>query len=173
MRSSTHHALRIPHSVFCIPHFQEEPKMTQQRLSRRSFLQMTALSSLGVALAACAPAAPAAQTGAAGEAASTAGQPAQIRFHARIGVQGDYYTAMAEQFNAEQSDIAVTVEAFPGDGYYQKIATMIAGDTIGDAMWTASIINLTMSDWRNESHSGKSERMNQRKKTRQKLKDGA
>ncbi|MCL4861355.1 MAG: extracellular solute-binding protein [Caldilineaceae bacterium] len=116
----------------------------KQSLSRRSFLQMTALSSLGVALAACAPAAPAAQPGAAaGEAPSAAAQPTQIRFHARIGVQGDYYTAMAEQFNAEHPDIEVIPENFPTPNpeYFQKISTMIAGGTIGDAMWAASIHN--------------------------------
>src|SRR5262245_43794939 len=101
-------------------------------LSRRSFLQMSALSTLGVALAACVPAPAAQPEAAAGDeagAATTAATP--IRFHARIGTQGDYFTQMAEQFNGEQSEVAVTVEAFPGDGYYQKISTMIAGGTIG------------------------------------------
>jgi multiple sugar transport system substrate-binding protein len=115
------------------------------QLSRRSFLQMTALSSLGVMLAACAPALPAAQPGAAtgGAASAASGEATPIRFHARIGVQGDYFTQMAEQFNAEHPDIVVTAENYPTPNpeYFQKIATMIAGGTIGDAMWCASIHN--------------------------------
>jgi multiple sugar transport system substrate-binding protein len=118
--------------------------MTQKNVSRRSFLRMTALSSLGVALAACAPAIPATQPGTTtGASTSATGEVTQIRFHARIGVQGDYYTQMAEEFNAEHPDIHVVAENYPGPNpeYLQKITTMVAGGTIGDGMWAASIHN--------------------------------
>ncbi|MFN8493875.1 MAG: extracellular solute-binding protein [Caldilineaceae bacterium] len=109
-----------------------------EKLSRRAFLRTTAVASAGLALVACAPPAPA--TGGGGAAAPSTGKT-KIRFHGRVGTQGDYYTEMAKAFNGTQDKIEVTVEAFPGTDpeYLQKITTMISGGTIGDAMWVASI----------------------------------
>ncbi|GIW61090.1 MAG: hypothetical protein KatS3mg087_2156 [Patescibacteria group bacterium] len=117
-----------------------------EKLSRRKFLQFIGFSAATLTVAACAaPAAPIATTG---ETTVAEGEPApsgkkDVRFHARVGVQGNYYTQMAEKFNAEHPDINVIVEIIPGENpeYLQKIATMIAGGTIGDAMWAASIHN--------------------------------
>ncbi len=111
----------------------------KEKLSRRDFLRTTALASAGLALAACAPAAPA--TGGGGAADPSMGKT-PIRFHGRVGTQGDYFTEMAKAFNGVQDKVEVTVEAFPGTDpeYLQKIATMISGGTIGDAMWVASIM---------------------------------
>ena len=109
-------------------------------LSRRSFLQMTALSALGVAVVACAPmpaAAPAASEGQ----TDAAADKTTVRFHARVGTQGDFYTAMADEFNLANPDVNVVVETFPNNEFFQKIATMMAGGTVGDGMWTASILN--------------------------------
>jgi multiple sugar transport system substrate-binding protein len=111
------------------------------QFSRRSFLRLAAVSSVGLAFAACAPApAPSASES---DAEPAAGEVATVRFHSRVGVQGDYYTEMAEKFNEEHPDIKIVVETFPGENpeYLQKISTMIAADTIGDAMWAASIHN--------------------------------
>ena len=113
------------------------------KLSRRSFLQLTTVTAAGVALAACAApgATPAASQSGAAAGTTASAEKTNIRFHARVGVQGDYYTEMADAFNAAHPDINVTVETFPNDEYFQKIATMMAGGTVGDAQWTASILN--------------------------------
>ena len=112
-----------------------------KQTSRRTFLQMMALTTAGATLAACVPATPAASPQESAAAGSNPEGKTQIRFHARIGTQGDYYTEMAKTFNESQDQIEVIAENFPGGGsdYTQKIATMIAGGTIGDGMWTASI----------------------------------
>jgi len=103
---------------------------------------MTGLTSAGIIMAACtAPVAPAAAPAESTGGEAAAGDKTGVRFHARVGVQGDYYTEMANQFNTEHPDIEVTVETFPNDEFFEKIATMIAGGTVGDAMWTASILN--------------------------------
>ncbi len=116
--------------------------MTEQ-ISRRRFLQLTALSTAGVVMVACAPATAPGAAPVANDTQTAGGEKATVRFHSRTGVQGDYYTEMAQKFNEENPDINVTVEAFPGENpvYLQKIATMIAGGTVGDAMWAASIHN--------------------------------
>ncbi len=115
-----------------------------QHVSRRSFLQIASLTVAGAAIAACAPAAPAGAPAAGSEAAAPAGEKTTMRFHCRTnGVQDDFYLAEADAFMAENPDIDVVIEAFPGENpeYLQKIATMIVGGTIGDSMWTASIHN--------------------------------
>jgi len=121
--------------------------MSQQH-SRRAFLKFTGLTMAGAALAACAPATTPPTTttgsdaGASTSGAATTGKK-EVRFHSRVGVQGDYYTEMAAAFNEEHPDINVTVEIIPGENsdFLQKISTMVAGGTIGDAMWAASIHN--------------------------------
>ena len=67
-------------------------------------------------------------------------QPVEIRFHGRVGSQGDHFDRMRDIFN-EMHGPAVTVktEHFPGPEYATKINTLIAGGTLGDAFWTASI----------------------------------
>ena len=112
-----------------------------EKLSRRTFLQIASLSVAGAAIAACAP--PAAPAPAEGGAQAPAGEKTVVRYNCRAGVQGDYFTAEAEAFNAANADIEVLVEAFPGENpeYLQKIATMIVGGTVGDSIWTASIHN--------------------------------
>ena len=111
------------------------------KLSRRTFLQMASLSVAGAALAACAPT-PAAAPADEG-AAPAAGEKAGVRYNCRTGVQGDYFTQQAEAFNAANPDIEVVVEVIPGENpeYLQKMTTMIAGGTVGDSIWTASIHN--------------------------------
>jgi len=67
-------------------------------------------------------------------------QPVVVRFHGRVGSQGDHFDRMRDIFN-ERHGPAVTVktEHFPGPEYVTKINTLIAGGTLGDAFWISSI----------------------------------
>ena len=80
--------------------------------------------------AAAAPTVAAAQKPAAGQVA--------IKFHARQGAQEDeLYKQRIPEFEAKFPNIKATLENFPSAEYYAKIATMSAGGTIGDAIWTS------------------------------------
>ncbi len=77
-------------------------------------------------------------------AATPAAKPATsgataITFHARVGVQADHFTAMAQKFMEQHPNIQVKGEYFPGAEYNQKMQVAVAGGTLGDALWTASI----------------------------------
>lgn len=65
------------------------------------------------------------------------GEPAEIRFHTRTGVTGDYYQAQADAFNESQSGVRVTVEQTPDAEYSQKLTTLLAGGELGDCWWSA------------------------------------
>jgi multiple sugar transport system substrate-binding protein len=108
-----------------------------KRLSRRAFLQASSMSAVGLALAACAApgAAPATEGG---EAAAPAGEKVTVRFHARIGQQEDtLYDMQLPKFMEENPDIEIVKESFPGAEYNAKVSTMLAGNTLGDAAWSA------------------------------------
>jgi len=116
----------------------------KRSLSRRQFLRATAFSSLGLALAACAaPAAPAsAPAASSGESAAPAAAPAAekvtVRFHARIGGQEDaLYDLQIPKFMEENPNIEIVKESFPGAEFQAKVSTMLAGGTLGDAVWSA------------------------------------
>lgn len=112
---------------------------SQHRLSRRSFLRATSFGMAGLALAACASpgAAPAAQQSG-DSAAAPAGEKITIRFHARIGQQEDtLYDMQMPKFMEENPDIEIVKESFPGEEYNAKVSTMLAGNTLGDAAWSA------------------------------------
>lgn len=116
--------------------------------SRRELLRLTALGAAGAILAACSPAAtptaapaapkaadpakPADQPAAAKPAASS-GAPIQLRFHARSGVEDEMLNKMIPPFE-EKNNAKVTQETFTGTEYFQKLQTLIAGGTLGDAM---------------------------------------
>lgn len=108
-------------------------------ISRRSFLRSTALGAAGLALVACAPAAaPSAETTASGDSAAPAAENVTVRFHARIGQQEDtLYDMMMPKFMEENPNIEIVRESFPGAEFQTKISTMLAGGTLGDAMWSA------------------------------------
>jgi multiple sugar transport system substrate-binding protein len=116
--------------------------------SRRELLRLTALGAAGALLAACSPAAPAAEptkpaaaSGAAPAAAPVAtakpaasgGAPVQLRFHARSGVEDEMLNKMLPAFE-EKNNAKVTQETFTGTEYFQKLQTLVAGGTLGDAM---------------------------------------
>lgn len=112
---------------------------TQSQLSRRDFLRATAVGVAGMALVACAPpaAAPAGGAQTAGEAAPAA-EKTTVRFHARIGQQEDtLYDMQMPKFMEENPDIEIVKESFPGGEYTAKVSTMLAGNTLGDAVWSA------------------------------------
>lgn len=117
----------------------------KRSLSRRDFLRTTAFSAVGLALAACAaPAAPSAGAPAAGggeapaPAAAPAAEKVTIRFHARIGQQEDtLYDMMMPKFMEENPNIEIVRESFPGAEFQAKVSTMLAGGTLGDAVWSA------------------------------------
>ncbi len=108
----------------------------EKRLSRRAFLQATSVSAAALALAACT--APAGAPATEGEAAAPAGEKVTVRFHARIGQQEDtLYDMQIPKFMEENPDIEIVKESFPGAEYNTKVSTMLAGDTLGDAAWSA------------------------------------
>ena len=118
----------------------------KRNLSRRDFLRATAFSTVGLALAACAaPAAPASAPAAtsgeaapAATAAPVAAEKVTVRFHARIGAQEDaLYDMQMPKFMEENPNIEIVRESFPGADFQTKISTMLAGGTLGDAMWSA------------------------------------
>ena len=105
----------------------------QNRLSRRSFLRMTAVAGgLGLAAACAAPGAPAADTG---DGAVPSGEMVDLRLSAWADVQDAVvYDNMVNAFMAANDDLNVTVEQYPG-GYYQKIQANFAGNTSADILY--------------------------------------
>ena len=105
----------------------------QNRLSRRSFLRMTAVAGgLGLAAACAAPGAPAADTG---DGAAPSGEMVDLRLSAWADVQDAVvYDNMVNAFMAANDDLNVTVEQYPG-GYYQKIQANFAGNTSADILY--------------------------------------
>jgi multiple sugar transport system substrate-binding protein len=113
---------------------------TPKHLSRRDFLRISSFSVAGIALAACAaPGAPSSSAPAAGgEASAPSGEKITIRYHARIGQQEDTLYDMQEpKFMEENPNIELVRESFPGEEYEAKMATMYAGGTQGDVIWSA------------------------------------
>ncbi|HMN27452.1 MAG TPA: extracellular solute-binding protein [Caldilineaceae bacterium] len=110
----------------------------QMKLTRRDFLRATSFSAVGLALAACAAPAAAPASGGAAEPAAPAGEKTTVRFHARIGQQEDtLYDMQMPKFMEENPDIEIVKESFPGEEYNTKVSTMLAGNTLGDAVWSA------------------------------------
>ncbi len=104
------------------------------RLSRRDFLRMASAGAATLALAACAPAATTTDT----EGAAPAADAVTVRFHARIGSQEDaLYEQQMPKFMEANPNIELVKESFPGDEFSSKIATMQAGNTLGDVVWSA------------------------------------
>jgi multiple sugar transport system substrate-binding protein len=65
-------------------------------------------------------------------------QQINLRFHARIGEQEDkLYAMQMPKFMQANPNIKVALENFPAAEYLAKVSTMVAGGTIGDAVWSA------------------------------------
>ena len=112
---------------------------TPKHLSRRNFLRISSFSVAGLALAACAaPSAAPAAPAEGGEAAAPSGENVTVRFHARIGGQEDaLYDMQMPKFMEENPNIELVRESFPGAEFEAKMATMFAGGTQGDVIWSA------------------------------------
>jgi multiple sugar transport system substrate-binding protein len=115
---------------------------SKHSMSRRGFLRAASFTSLGLALAACAAPAPASpQAGSAtsaGSAVAPAAEQVTVTFHARIGQQEDtLYDMQMPKFMDENPNITIAKESFPGAEYNAKLATMQAGGTLGDVVWSA------------------------------------
>jgi multiple sugar transport system substrate-binding protein len=101
-------------------------------------LRASAFGVAGLALAACAPPAAAPASDAAAGEAAPAAEKTTVRFHARIGQQEDtLYDMQMPKFMEENPDIEIVKESFPGDEYEAKVSTMLAGNTLGDSVWSA------------------------------------
>lgn len=115
------------------------------KLTRREFLRRSSLLVGASLLAACAaPAAPAAapQSAGSGEAAPAPSQEAyEFRVHTRAGADLDaYYLTVLDQFKEIVPLAEVKIEAIPGGAleYAAKMLVLMAGDQIGDTIWSAS-----------------------------------
>jgi len=59
-----------------------------------------------------------------------------LRFLARLGNQGDHFSLFAQRFNEKHyPDIFMKIELFGNADYFQKLDTMLAGQTVGDGFW--------------------------------------
>jgi multiple sugar transport system substrate-binding protein len=128
--------------------------MADTSVSRRRFLRAMTAGVAGAALLnACgagsapeagtstgteATAAPAGGEAPAPTTAAATGGTTEVRFHARIGAQEDaLYDMLMPKFMEANPTIKLVKESFPGADYSTKIATMKAGNSIGDVLWSA------------------------------------
>lgn len=102
-----------------------------KNLSRRSFLQLSAMTVGVSALAACAPAA---DTGGGGGAAAGS-ETVEISFY-EWGAASDKQIAdrTIEGFQAENPNISVRLEQAPGGQHYDKLQAALAGGTAADVI---------------------------------------
>lgn len=59
-----------------------------------------------------------------------------LRYHSRTGSEADTLNERLPEF-ADKLGVEVKPEQFPGNEYYQKMQTLIAGGQLGDVMWMA------------------------------------
>ena len=127
--------------------------MADKSVSRRSFLRAVTALTAGAAgvtlLDACGgpaggtstattPAGDGAATTAPAGGGGAAAGATEVRFHARIGAQEDaLYDMLMPKFMEAHPDIKLVKESFPGAEFATKIATMKAGNSIGDVVWSA------------------------------------
>jgi ABC-type glycerol-3-phosphate transport system substrate-binding protein len=110
---------------------------TGQRTRRAWLAGLAALPAAG-ALAACV------RGGqeAAGGAGLTSIKPgAKVRLHVRVGSEVDTLQERIPILEQQQT-IKVEIEPFPGAEYFDKIQTLVAGDSLGDVIWGASATGL-------------------------------
>jgi multiple sugar transport system substrate-binding protein len=117
--------------------------VNQKKLSRRDFLRHTALAAAGATVAACSPQVVKETVVVEKEVekevtkvVEVQTEPTVVRFHGRMGTQGDHFIHFAKLFSDDHfPDVYVKNENFPGADYYNKINTMLAGGTVGDGFW--------------------------------------
>ncbi|HEX2185712.1 MAG TPA: sugar ABC transporter substrate-binding protein [Chloroflexota bacterium] len=64
-----------------------------------------------------------------------------IRLHVRVGTEVDTLNERIPLLE-QQHSIKVEVEPFPGGEYFDKVQTLLAGDSLGDVIWGASATGL-------------------------------
>ena len=100
-------------------------------LSRRQLLKGMGMTSFGLLVAACTPGSTPANDG--GGAAS--GEPIEIIYHVRTGINQEFAQAEADLFHETQDTVRVKIEDTPNAEYQQKLATLAAADDLGDSYW--------------------------------------
>ncbi len=104
----------------------------ENKLSRRHFLRLSAGAAAGALLAS--------RATRFANAHSLMNDTTVLRVHHRLGVEADNWNYWAQKYNDKYGpNVTVTIEGFPGTEYFQKINTLAAGGTIGDAFWISSI----------------------------------
>jgi multiple sugar transport system substrate-binding protein len=102
------------------------------KLSRRRFLRLTAGAAAGTLIAS--------QASGLAYAHPSNADSITLRIHHRLGVETDNWNFWAQKFNDKYGpNVMAKIEGFPGTEYFQKINTLAAGGTIGDAFWISSI----------------------------------
>lgn len=109
--------------------------MQQSSLSRRKFLQLSALTVGGAALAACVPAAPGGQTSSGGAAAPAAAQTEIRVAHAWDASFWPTQEAFDKQFNEKHPDLKVVGENNTFGEYRNKYMTQAAAGALPDIMY--------------------------------------
>jgi multiple sugar transport system substrate-binding protein len=127
----------------------------EAKLNRRDFLRVATSVTAGALAAACAPAAPEIvevekvvekvvkeTVVVEKEVAAKPAEKVTIRFHGRVGVQGDHFIERARLFEADNPNIKIQEELFPGAEYHQKLEVLLAGGTVADTFWTVLLSGL-------------------------------
>ncbi|RIK33466.1 MAG: hypothetical protein DCC57_25035, partial [Chloroflexi bacterium] len=111
--------------------------MSRKRLSRRDFLKSSALSVIGIGLAACtAPQVGPQSTGSGGEPVDQAAT--ELRWHHRLG-GWEIYDQRISAFQEANPSVKIVEEEFPEGSaeYGPKIVSLVAAGLIGDLTWVA------------------------------------
>ncbi len=101
--------------------------MTSKRMSRRSFLQLTAAGTAGAFFAACAPA-PAAEPAAEDGGEMMPEEPTELRLSHWWGEQHKMWLPIVN----EKANVTVTEEIYPWGEYLTKVLTQVAGGVAPD-----------------------------------------
>ena len=111
--------------------------MNSNGLSRRDFLKTVALSTFGIALAACAAPQVGPQT-TQSEGASADQAATEVRWHHRLG-GWEIYAQRIAAFEEANPGVKIVVEEFPAGSaeYGPKIVSLVASGLVGDMTWLA------------------------------------
>ena len=136
------------------------------RTTRRSLIAATTVALGGILVSACSgstttssPTAAANSTATTSSTAASQSQAAKpasqanqgsasnvvLRLESRTGSYGDVWTQRATDFEKANANVTIKVETFPSGTVKQKVETMAAGGTLGDAYFTPSV-------WANQYH---------------------
>lgn len=120
--------------------------MNQQAISRRTFLKGAALSSAGLAVAACVPVAP---TGSSTQSDAAGEEAVSLRLMSNSGIEAIavYEDLLATDFRSQHENIDVTVEPTP-DGWQEKLVAQMAAGAAVDLFeaWGNIFYNWTSRD---------------------------